>query len=175
MHCPYPFAWNPVFPSVLYIFRPLSICTFFKWAGDWPTASTPSLGDQDFLSGLTHLGFSVPKPLLQGKISNSRQGPIQDATAGAFFYEVVTPFPLPFSTGLGTGYGGVNNKNIIIIIIKTNCNMIASVSTNNIHIRVRMDPKNSYVRSQKGNLWAKLCIIFGVINLCDVTTRDFYD
>jgi hypothetical protein len=46
------------------------------WVGSQPTAPTPNLGDQDFLSGLSPLAFGVPTPLLQG---NPRQGPLQGA------------------------------------------------------------------------------------------------
>jgi hypothetical protein len=78
--------------------------------GSRPTAPTSNLGDQDFLSGLSPLAFGVPTPLLQGnKICNPRQGPLQSAISQSQpnpgFFEVVTPRPPPFSTGLGTGYG----------------------------------------------------------------------
>jgi hypothetical protein len=53
---------------------------FLWWVGIRPTAPTPNLGDQDFLSGLSPLAFSVLTPLLQGnKICNPRQGPLQGA------------------------------------------------------------------------------------------------
>jgi hypothetical protein len=53
---------------------------FWWWVGSWPTAPTPNLGDQDFLSGLYPLAFGVPTPLLQGnKICNPTQGPLQAA------------------------------------------------------------------------------------------------
>jgi hypothetical protein len=48
--------------------------------GSRPTAPTPNLGDQDFLSGLSPLAFVVPTPLFQGnRICNPRQGPFQGA------------------------------------------------------------------------------------------------
>jgi hypothetical protein len=89
-------------------------------------AHRTNLGDQDFLSGLSPLAFGVSTPLLQGnKICNPRQGPLQGAICRSqpnpvFFFEVVTPSPPPFSTGLGTGYGGViflnsvSNKTIFV-------------------------------------------------------------
>jgi hypothetical protein len=53
---------------------------FLWWVGSRPTAPTPNLGHQDFLSGLSLLDFGVPTPLLQGnKICNPRQGPLQGA------------------------------------------------------------------------------------------------
>jgi hypothetical protein len=53
---------------------------YLWWVGSRPTAPTPNLGDQDFLSGLSPLDFDVPTPLLQGnKICNPRQGPLQGA------------------------------------------------------------------------------------------------
>jgi hypothetical protein len=91
--------------------------------GSRPTAPTPKLGDQDFLSGLSPLAFGVTTPLLQGnKICNPRQGPLQGAISRGqlnpvFFFEAVTPLPPHFSTGLGTGYGGVIIIIIIIVII----------------------------------------------------------
>jgi hypothetical protein len=93
--------------------------------GSRPTAPTPNLGDQDFLSRLSPLAFGVPTPLLQGnKICNPRQGPFRVLSAGAsrtlFFFEVVTPLPPPFSTGLGTGYGGVSDEKFPIMIIIDN-------------------------------------------------------
>jgi hypothetical protein len=94
-------------------FRSFSIYVFLWWVGSRPTAPTPNLGDQDFLSGLSPLAFGIPTPLLQSnKICNPRQGLLQGAISRSqlnpvFFFEVVTPPPPPFSTGLGTGYGGV--------------------------------------------------------------------
>jgi hypothetical protein len=68
------------FPFVFCIFRSFSIHMFLWWVGSWPTAPTPNLGDQDFLSGLSPLAFGVPTPLLQGnKICNPRQGSLQFA------------------------------------------------------------------------------------------------
>jgi hypothetical protein len=53
---------------------------FLWWVGSWPTAPTPNLEDQDFLSGFSPLAFGVPTPLLQGNnVCNSRQGPLQGA------------------------------------------------------------------------------------------------
>jgi hypothetical protein len=53
---------------------------YLWWVGSRPTAPTPKLEDQDFLSGLYPLAFGVTTPLLQGnKICNPRQGPLQGA------------------------------------------------------------------------------------------------
>jgi hypothetical protein len=80
---------------------------FLWWVGSRPTAPTPNLGDQDFLSGLSPLAFSVPTPLLQGnKICNPRQGPLQGAisrsqpTPGFFSRLLLLPLLLS-QPGLG--------------------------------------------------------------------------
>jgi hypothetical protein len=76
--------------------------------GSRPTAPTPNLGDQDFLSGLSPLAFGVPTPLLQGnKICSPRQGPLQGAISRSqpnpvFFFSRLLLLPLLLSQpGLG--------------------------------------------------------------------------
>jgi hypothetical protein len=55
------------------------ICFCDGW-GAGPLHQPPTLGDQDFLSGLSPLAFGVPTPPLQGnKICNPRQGSLQGA------------------------------------------------------------------------------------------------
>jgi hypothetical protein len=80
---------------------------FLWWVGSRPTAPTPNLGDQDFLSGLSPLAFRVPTPLLQGnKIRNLRQGPLQGAISRSqpnpVFFSGLLLLPLLLSEpGLG--------------------------------------------------------------------------
>jgi hypothetical protein len=77
---------------------------FLQWVGSWQY-QPPNLGDQDFLSGLIPLAFSVPTPLLHGnKICNPRQERLQCAISWnqlnpAFFYK---SSPLLSQPGLGT-------------------------------------------------------------------------
>jgi hypothetical protein len=91
--------------------------------GGEPTAPTPNLGDQDFLSGLSPLVFGVPTPLLRGnKICNPRQGPLQGAISRSqqnpVFFSRLLLLPLLLSQpGLGPAMAELRIVIILTLIL----------------------------------------------------------